>query len=157
MVAGSAPAHSALSALSAVASAPTAPGHYPNSEGVQRASEADRLRHTPYRPHRGSATTQPGGIHHVVVDQWEVVHQLYRDRCWNNRSTAGSARACRGEDQRCAQALAPARIGRVALEIAPAEVVGGHQIQRVGKCRDRFSQWEFAPAACPFQNDSGVR
>src|SRR5690606_9359933 len=72
-------------------------------------------------------------VHHVVVQQREVVHQLHRDG-GGQRRAGGAADRLRGQQhQGGAERLPAVPGGGAPFGVAPAEVVSGDAVHRVGQ------------------------
>src|SRR5690606_5729168 len=117
-------------------------GEQPEGERLERVTGEDRGGVTEDGPRGGPVTAGGVTVHHVVVQQREVVDQFHRRRGPDGgrpRTGAAEGRGP-GEHQCGTDRLAGTAGGRSAVRVLPAEVVARDAAHRAGQGADRGPQ-----------------
>lgn len=105
-------------------------------QGLQRVPGEDRVGDPEHGPRGGPVPAGGVPVHHVVVQQREVVHQLHRGGGPYGDGLAPAERGDGGEDQRGTYRLARLPRDRGTVRVLPAEVVARDPAHRTGQRPD---------------------
>lgn len=116
----------------------------------------DRVGVAEHGPRGGTVSSGGVPVHHVVVQQSEVVDQLHRGGRPYGRRVLPAERLHRGEHERGPDGLARVPRRRGAVRLLPAEVVQRDPAHRTRQRVDGPAQFGVDPRPRPLQDDRGL-